>query len=109
MFLLPAVPQELKFRLEDAKNIFIGYFKPKPQDEKSEKDFLKVVIETFCDPANSQKSFEQIFEIVCEQFPPDSIGIVKSSDFKLDLSKKDGNNYFCLVFIISCLYKTNQK
>ena len=75
----------MRFGLDNIKNVFIGYVKPKLQKDENSKDFFDVVIRKFCESLKSEKTFEEIFNLVLEEMPTDSVGIVKSSDFSLDI------------------------
>ena len=79
--------------LDNDENIFIGYVKPKQHKNENPKDFFDVVIQKFC-ANHSEKTFGEIFDLVLEEMPADSVGIVKSSNFSLDLGffkdKKEG-------------------
>ena len=93
----------MRFLLDNVDNIFIGYVKPKQQklqNDENPKDFFNSVIQKFCEN-HLAKTFEEIFDLVLDEMPPDSVGSVKSSDFSLDLrfcnEKKEG---ICLEFLL---------
>ena len=96
----------MEFVLGDIENIFIGYVKPKLQEDDNQKDFFDVVIQNIC-KNHTKKTFGEIFHLVEEEMPTNCVGIVKSSDFSLDLrfcnDKKEG---ICFDFLQSSI-KTN--
>ena len=88
----------MRFVLDNIEKIFIGYVKPNLQNDENPKDFFDVVVRKFCEN-HSEKTFDEVFHLVLEEMPADCVGIVKSSDFSLDLrfskNKKEGNLWVC--------------
>jgi hypothetical protein len=70
------------FFLDDVKNLFIGFAKPKEQ--KEEEDFFKVLIRNVCENSKT-KTFREIFESTCKELPDGSVGFVKTPDFDYQL------------------------
>ena len=114
LFLLAAIPREMRFLLDDIENIFIGYVKPKRQEiifinsveqeqqnDENPKDFFEVVIRNFCEN-QSEKTFDEIFNLVLDEMSTDRVGSDKSFDFSLDLrSCKDQKEGICFDFFKS--------
>ncbi len=88
----------MRFLLEDIENILILYVKPRQRNAETF-NFFEVLVKTFC-KQSKEKTFLEIVEHVM-QGNPDHIGMIKSSDFNLDLriraDKKEGKAWFCSV------------
>ena len=116
LFLLAAIPREMRFLLDDIENIFIGYVKPKRQEiifinsveqeqqnDENPKDLFEVVIRNFCEN-HSEKTFDEIFNLVLDEMSTDRVGSDKSFDFSLDLrSCKDKKDGICFDFFKSLI------
>jgi hypothetical protein len=90
----------MQFLVDDIQNLFIGFVKP--TEQKKQKDFFEVLIRNVCDNSKT-KTFREIFDSACSEFPAGSVGSVSTPDFDFQLRfcEEEGWSYLSYLSYLS--------